>query len=111
MGIESIGVSDVIVMNQTAKVSDLDRVKRAGKSAQSADQIDETSKEFEAVFLSQMLEHMFQDVDLDPMSDNGTSDDIYKSMLVDEFGKILARTGGIGVADHVKREMLKLQEV
>ena len=32
-------------------------------------------------------------------------------MMTEEYGKIIARSGGIGVADHVKREMLRMQEV
>jgi Rod binding domain-containing protein len=31
-------------------------------------------------------------------------------MMVQEYGKIMAKAGGIGVADHVARQMLQLQE-
>lgn len=72
-------------------------------------EIDRVAEDFEAVFLSQMLENMFADVDVDPMSD-GTGEEVYKSMMLEEYGKIVARSGGIGVADHVKREMLRIQE-
>ncbi|MCI5050030.1 MAG: rod-binding protein [Rickettsiales bacterium] len=111
LGTNSYGVEDVQVLNQTNKLAEMDRVKRLAKGKLDSAAIDEAAKEFESVFLAQMLQHMFQDVDFDPMSDGGTSEDIYKSMLIDEYGKILSRAGGIGVADHVKREMLKLQEV
>ncbi len=74
-----------------------------------AEEINQVAEDFEAVFLSQMLEHMFAGVDPDPMTD-GVGDDIYKSMLLEEYGKIIARSGGIGIADHVKREMLRIQE-
>jgi len=80
------------------------------QKAMTPEQADKAAEEFEAVFLSQMLEHMFAETDMMPMSE-GPGEDIYKSMLIDEYGKIIARTGGIGVADHVKREMLKMQEV
>jgi hypothetical protein len=56
-----------------------------------------------------MMENMFEEVDFDPMSE-GPGDDFYKAMLVDEYGKILSRAGGIGIASHVKREMLAAQE-
>lgn len=107
------GVNDVLIQNQTSKLSDLAKAKRMAKSdPNSAEKIDAAAKEFEAVFLSQMLQHMFAEVDLNPMgSEEGSADDIYKSMLIDEYGKTLSRAGGIGVANHVKREMLKLQEV
>lgn len=69
------------------------------------------AEEFEAVFLSQMLNHMFDGVETNELFGGGAGEDTYKSMLVDEYGKILARTGGIGVADHVKAEMIRMQEM
>ena len=35
----------------------------------------------------------------------------FASMLRDEYAKIIGRSGGIGVADAVMREMLRAQEV
>jgi Rod binding domain-containing protein len=32
-------------------------------------------------------------------------------MLRDEYAKLVSRSGGVGVADAVLREMLKMQEV
>lgn len=83
---------------------------RGGRKV-SEQQIDETAKEFEAVFISQMLEHMFAGVKTNEMFGGGEGEEMYKSLLVDEYGKLMARAGGIGLADHVKQEMLTLQEV
>lgn len=83
--------------------------KASGKGGASNEAIDKAAREFEAVFLAQMMEHMFGDVDFTPDSD-APGDDIYKSMLIDEYSKLMSRSGGIGLADHVKREMLRIQE-
>lgn len=72
-------------------------------------QITEKAEEFEAVFLSQMLSHMFDGVETNEMFGGGHGEDVYKSMMVDEYGKIIAKSGGIGLADHVKAEMIRLQ--
>lgn len=74
--------------------------------------VDSAAKEFESLFISQMLEHLFADVRLgtDGQQDDG-SFDIYRTMLVGEYGKLITQSGGIGVADYVKREMLRAQEV
>jgi peptidoglycan hydrolase FlgJ len=40
----------------------------------------------------------------------GPGEDIYRSMLVEQYGKSLARAGGIGMSDAVQREILRLQE-
>lgn len=101
------------VLDKAKIQADQARIKAAGSKATQQTRnnaaVDKAAEDFEAVFLAQMLQHMFKGVDPDPMTD-GPGEDIYQSMMIDEYGKILARSGGIGVADHVKREMLKLQE-
>lgn len=74
------------------------------------EKIRKAAQEFEAMFISQMLEHMFAGVETDPMFGGGEAEDIYRSMLVDEYGKLMAKSGGIGVADHVMRQLLESQE-
>ncbi len=70
----------------------------------------QTAIEFEAVFLSQMLAPMFEGLGKDPLFGGGPGEDIYRSMLVEEYSNSIARTGGIGIADAVQREILRLQE-
>ena len=100
------------IQDPTSKMAELGRAKKSAMAHKSVkeSEIDKVAEDYEAVFLSQMLQHMFAGVDMNPESD-APGEDIYKSMMVDEYGKILARSGGIGVADYVKREMLKLQEI
>ncbi|MCR9220703.1 MAG: rod-binding protein [Alphaproteobacteria bacterium] len=66
--------------------------------------------EFEAVFLAQMLRPMFDGVGTDGPFGGGQAEAINRDMLVDEYGKALAQRGGIGLADSVLAEMLKMQE-
>lgn len=100
------------ILEQGNRIAEMKRAERAAKAkAANMSEIDKAAEDFEAVFLSQMLEHMMHGVDMDPMGEGGASDDIYKSMLIDEYAKLMSRTGGIGVAAHVKREMIAMQEV
>lgn len=66
--------------------------------------------DFEAVFLSQMLAPMWAGVGEDSYLSGGSAEDTYHSMLVNEYGKLLSKSGGLGIADSVKLEMLKMQE-
>lgn len=68
------------------------------------------AEEFEAVFLSQMIANMFSGIETDSMFGGGPAEDIYRAMMVQEYGKVLARTGGVGIADAVVREFLRVQE-
>lgn len=74
-------------------------------------QVRAAAEEFEAVFLSQMLEPMFKGIETDGMFGGGSAEKIYQSVMLQEYGKALARTGGVGIADAVEREILRLQEV
>jgi flagellar protein FlgJ len=81
-----------------------------GKSMNHA-QIEQTAKDFESMFVSQMLEQMFGDsIGTELFGDEDTSE-VYKSMMMEQYGKQIASSGGIGIADYVKRELIRLQEV
>ena len=73
--------------------------------------VDAVSTDFEAVFLTQMMEHMFSGDSLNAFFGGGTAGEVYKGYLVNEYGKMIAKAGGIGIAFHVKQELLKLQEI
>lgn len=94
----------------SSKLSAAQRAKALGRGA-SMEKIDAAAQEFEAQFISQMMENMFSGLDTDGPLGGGDAEETYRSMLVNEYGKLISRAGGIGVADHVKREMLALQEV
>ena len=82
----------------------------SGLDQETIDRINETAKEFEAVFLSEMLTLTFKDVSFDPSSqDSGSSQDVYKSFMLQEYGKVLAERGGVGLAESVRTELLDLQ--
>jgi Rod binding domain-containing protein len=72
--------------------------------------VDAVATDFEAVFLSQMMESMFSGDDVSQYFGGGTAGEVYKSFLLNEYGKAMAKAGGIGIAAQVKKELLKLQE-
>jgi peptidoglycan hydrolase FlgJ len=81
----------------------------AGGGAPRLDALRDAAQEFEAIFLAQVLGTMTQGLggeDL-PGDDQG---EVFRAMLNDEVAKLISRSGGIGVADAVLREMLKAQE-
>ena len=78
--------------------------------AQTVAQAKRAAQNFEAQFLSQMVEHMFTGIKSDGMFGGGQGEEMFRSMMYDEFGKILARNGGVGIAAAVQRDLLKAQE-
>lgn len=74
------------------------------------EQIDQAAQDFEAMFLTEMLKPMFDTVKTDPMFGGGHGEDMWKSIMVSEYSKEIAKNGGVGIADAVKDVMLKAQE-
>lgn len=69
------------------------------------------AQDFEAFFLSQMFEMMFEGIETDGPFGGGSSEKIFRSLMVTEYGKSTAARGGIGIADDIIRQMLNNQEV
>lgn len=69
-----------------------------------------TAMDFEAQFLGRMLEPMFDGIETDGPMGGGFAEGMWRSQLVDEYGKALAKAGGIGLASHVMTELLRMQE-
>jgi peptidoglycan hydrolase FlgJ len=70
-----------------------------------------TAQDFEGVFLSQMLSQMFGTVDTDDENfGGGIGEDMFRSLMVNEYGKQIASQGGVGLSSGVLKEMVKMQE-
>lgn len=69
------------------------------------------AEEFEGQFLSQMLGHMFKDLKTDGMFGGGQAESMWRDVYVEQLGKAVSNSGGIGVADVIERQLLQLQEV
>ncbi len=68
------------------------------------------AEEFEAVFLAEMLGPIFDGVGNGGLFGGGPGERIYRSLMVREYAAAIARSDGVGIADAVQREILKLQE-
>ena len=71
--------------------------------------IKETAQNFEASFLSVMMQQMFEGVKTSEPFGGGQGEEIFKSVMAEAMAKQVAKAGGIGLAPTVEREMLKLQ--
>ena len=72
-------------------------------------QIAQTAKDFEASFLTVMLGEMTKDVRVSEPFGGGTGEDMFKSFMNEAMAKQVVKSGGVGIADEVAKEMLKLQ--
>ena len=71
--------------------------------------IKQSAQDFESSFLSVMLAQMFKGVETEAPFGGGQGEEMFKSFFTDAVAKQVSRSGGIGLAATVEREMLKMQ--
>lgn len=81
-----------------------------GAHKMSMKQMRKVAQDFEAVFLGEMLRPMFDGTQPDGPFGGGPGEDTYRSLELNEFGKAIAKRGGIGIADAVVSHMIQMQE-
>lgn len=72
--------------------------------------IDQAAKQYESVFISQFLGSMFEGIPTDGPFGGGPGEGMFRSMMIDEYGKQMEKQGGFGLAPALSRELLKYQE-
>ena len=84
-----------------------------GKSAgsrQNEAAIDKVAEDFEAFFAGEYFEQMFSGIQPDPVTGGGQGEAMFRSLMIQEYGKAVAKQHALGIADVVKRQLLQLQE-
>lgn len=75
------------------------------------EQINAVAEDFEAFFVSMMLEAMMSGIETNGPFGGGQGEKVFRSILVQEYGKETARRGEFGIADAVREQLLKMQEM
>jgi Rod binding domain-containing protein len=81
------------------------------KPTASVAQADKASKDYETVFISQFLGSMFSGIPTDGITGGGQGEEMFRSMMVDQYAKGIENEGGFGIAAQMKAELLKHQQV
>ena len=76
----------------------------------SEDKARKAAQDFEAFFLSQMFEFMSSGVKTDGPFGGGQAEATWRSFLNDQYGREFAKNGGVGIANMVYDQMIKIQE-
>jgi Rod binding domain-containing protein len=69
-----------------------------------------TAAAFEGMFVTQMLGQVFSGIPTDGPFGGGQGEEMFRSLMIDEYGKQIEAQGGLGLSDSVQRELLKMQE-
>ena len=89
--------------NKPKTIDDMRAIKNAAQARK-------TAEEFEAMFLTEMVEHMFAGISTDGPFGGGHGEKMFRSMLSQEYAKVMSGRGGIGIAEMVQKQILMMQE-
>ena len=65
----------------------------------------EVSREFEALFIKQMLDTMRKTVQKSELNDGGFAEEIYEDMLYDQYAQTMAKTKSFGIAEMLYNQL------
>ncbi|MGD9815986.1 MAG: rod-binding protein [Hyphomonadaceae bacterium] len=69
------------------------------------------AEDFESVFLAEMLGPMFDGLQTDGLGGGGTGEEIFRPMLIERYAEAISHAGGVGIADSIVRELMRMQEM
>ncbi|MEM6383889.1 MAG: rod-binding protein [Pseudomonadota bacterium] len=72
--------------------------------------VDDAAEEFEAVMLTALLKPVFESIETPAPFGGGSGEQMWRGVLVEQYAKEMAAAGGIGIADQVRAELLRIQE-
>jgi peptidoglycan hydrolase FlgJ len=78
-------------------------------SVKTREQARHVAQQFERMFISEMLGPMFAGIETDGPFGGGNAESTFRPMLIDQYADSIAKSGGIGIADAVMKEILKMQ--
>jgi len=96
-------------LDLAASLNAIGSAKSAQAQAALKDKTKAAAQNFEAMFLNSMFQQMFTAMNGDgPFGGSGALG-VWRSFLTDQYAKIFAKAGGIGIADQVYDTLLKQQ--
>jgi flagellar protein FlgJ len=97
------------IISDTGLVGTDAAAKTAAKAAaeKEARAVGKVAREFESLFVGMMLKSMRNTVGKDKLTSGGRGEEIYRSMLDQEYASAMSEHGGIGLAAMLERQMIK----
>lgn len=106
---DELPINKSLIAEATSKAATPQGNLQGGKKLDAAGAT-KAAEEFEAMFLAQMLGPMWEGIQTDGMFGGGSAEETYRAMLINEYGKLISKAGGLGISSSVKATLLQMQE-
>ena len=67
-------------------------------------------KDYESVFISEFMGSMFDGISTDGPFGGGQGEQMFRSLMLDQYGKQISARGGFGLSDAITKQLLSHQE-
>lgn len=111
--IDTTSIANNFNNNPELALETKDKIGNLANTAKLPDEIKKVSEEFEEMVMGFFFKLMFKDVGVgkDSSFGGGFGEEMFSSMLIDEYGKAVSKAGGLGIADMVQKQLLQNQTV
>lgn len=87
--------------------SNVDSLEKNIRSTKEKEKLEEACKDFESIFVNQLMKSMRKTVNKTGLIDGGRGEEIFQSMLDEEYSKEIAKEGRLGISDMLFRQLSK----
>jgi Rod binding domain-containing protein len=109
MAIDILSGGNSLAIMQASQEGAAEAAKKV-KEAHDVKRIHDAAQEFEAVLISEMIKPMFEGIETSAPFGGGKGEEVFRGMMIQEYGKMLSKNGGIGMSSQIREQMIKMQE-
>jgi len=108
-----IGIPQIATQTDTAAAEKARLLQRqaggasSGLSEQKLKQIHKVSQDFEALFTGMMMKSMRSTVAKDKLTGGGHGEEVFRSMLDQEYAAAAAKRGSLGLAPMIEKDIIR----
>jgi flagellar protein FlgJ len=81
--------------------------KKGGSADKNTQAAKKVAREFESLMVNEMIKSMRATAGKDPLTSGGRGEEIYQSMLDQEYAQAIARQGTVGLARYIEQQLIK----
>lgn len=94
----------------SAPKADVQSIDKKLQKSNHIDQVQKAAKQFEALFVNEMMAHIFNGIEVNEYFGGGRGEEIFRSMLVEQYSKSVAESKQTKISDMLTRQMIRMQE-
>jgi flagellar protein FlgJ len=79
----------------------------AGLTEKQRQQAKKVAQDFEALFIGMMMKSMRETVPEDKLTGGGHGEDVYRSLLDQEYAAAAVKRGGLGLAKQIEKDIIR----